>query len=196
MPIKVKCECGKRINVLDDHAGRQVRCPSCMSMVAVPGEADDEAGYATEQVRKCPGCKREWPVDTALCIDCGYNFETGRKMRTKYNIPDRVVDLGVTWLGCYTRYSVFRSSQGKPCLSISQKLFFLPLGTTTHDLSGYDAILTDFTPGDDEGGDTLHLELQGRGKRDVTIFSSSNEQVMKELIDLVSQAGRLEIKRK
>src|SRR5207245_1675133 len=112
MTIQVKCSCGKRLQVSDDEAGRKVRCPSCKDLVRVPGEAEEPAGFGVEQVRKCPNCKREWPLDAVVCIECGYNFETGRKMRTKYNIPDRVITLGAVWLGSYTRYRVFRSERG------------------------------------------------------------------------------------
>ena len=59
------------------------------------------------------------------------------------------------------------------------------------------AILTDFSSGDDENPDVFYLELEGAGRRkNVTVYDSTNEEIFKELIDLIAQAGRLEIKRK
>jgi hypothetical protein len=196
MAIQVQCSCGKRLKAADDLAGRTMRCPSCQGMVDVPGDAAEAAGYGVEQVRKCPGCKREWPIATVVCVDCGHNFETGRKMRTSYRVADRVLDHGMVWLGTYTRYRVFRSERGKPFLTVSRKLLFLPLGSSTYDLSAYRSILTDFVAGHDESPDVFYLQLDGPGKRPVTIFRSSDEVGMKDLIDMVAQAGHLEVKRK
>jgi hypothetical protein len=194
MAIEVQCPCGKRLQADDEQAGRKVRCPACNTVVDVPAPAEP-AGYAVERVRKCPGCKREWPTDTVVCVECGYNFETGRKMRTKYHIPDRVVEVRGL-LGTRTRYRVSRGVRGKPWLSVSQTLFSIPLGTRNYDLSAYRAILTDCAVGDEESSDVFYLELEGPGERSVNIFRSSNEEAMRELLDLVVQAGRLEIKRK
>ena len=195
MAIRVKCSCGKQVQAANEQAGRKVRCPSCQALVRLPGEREEPAGYGVEQVRKCPGCKREWPPDAVVCIDCGYNFETGRKMRTQYNIPDRVLDFGVVWLGCYTRYRVFRGERGA-CLSVSRKVLFIPMGSATYSLTDYGAVLTDFDAGDNESPDIYCLELEGVRKKNVAILTTTSEEKFKELTDLVAQAGRLEIKRK
>src|SRR5262245_3390018 len=139
MAIEVTCECGKRLRAADDQAGCKVRCPSCQAVVRVPGE--EEGGYGVEAVRKCPGCRREWPADAAVCIDCGYDFRTGRKMRTKFKTRDRVVEMGVSWLGTTTRYRVWRDERGKPALSIAKSFLFIPLGTKTYHLKQFNAIL-------------------------------------------------------
>jgi hypothetical protein len=197
MAIPFQCPCGQRLQAPDDQSGNQMRCPACRELVRVPaagGEAPD--GYAVEKVRKCPGCKREWPLDAVICVDCGYNFETGRKMKTKYKVPDRVLDVGAVWAGTYTRYRVYRDARGKPRLDITKKFLFLPVGGASHDLSAYRAVLTDYAVGDEEESvGTFYLKLAGPGQREVRIFRSSDEEAMKELIDLVVQAGRLEIKR-
>jgi hypothetical protein len=39
MAIAVVCECGKKLNVPDDMAGKRVKCPACQATVAVPGAA-------------------------------------------------------------------------------------------------------------------------------------------------------------
>jgi hypothetical protein len=196
MVIRIRCSCGKIVQAADDQAGRKVRCPGCQDLVRLPGERKEQAGYGVEQVRKCPGCKREWPLETVVCTDCGHNFETGRKLKTRYDVPDRIIDDGIGWLGTFTRYRVFRGRRGEPCLNVSRKFLFLPLGSTTYDLSDYRAILTDFAAGDDDNPDVFYLQLAGSGRKTVTIFRSFNEQAFKAVLDLVAQAGRLEIQRK
>jgi len=37
VPISVQCDCGKHFKVLDDLAGKRVKCPACEKIVAVPG---------------------------------------------------------------------------------------------------------------------------------------------------------------
>jgi hypothetical protein len=190
MAIHVKCACGKEVKARDDQAGVKVRCSSCRAMVRVPEEE-----YGVERVRKCPGCKREWPVKTVVCVDCGYNFESRRKLKTTIRVPDRVIDVGVVWLGCYVRYRFFRIGSEALGLNWSRKFFFIPLGNYNYNLKEYSAVLTDFVAGNDDGPDMLYLRLEGRGKRTVTIYSSPDEEKFKELVDLISQAGGLEVKR-
>jgi hypothetical protein len=196
MTIQVQCSCGKRVQTRDEEAGRKVRCPSCQGLVDVPGVAEELDTYGVEQVRRCPGCKRDWPLDTVVCIECGHNFETGRKLRTKYNIRDRIIDVGIVWLGTCTRYRVFRNERGKPFLGVSRKFLFIPLGESIYDLSAYRTIYTDFVAGHDDNPDVSILELEGPGKRAVTIFQSSDDEQMKDLIDMIAGAGQLEIKRR
>jgi hypothetical protein len=196
MTIQVQCSCGKRVQTRDEETGRKVRCSSCQGLVDVPGVAEDLAAYRVEQVRRCPGCKRDWPLDTVVCIECGHNFETGRKLRTKYNIRDRILDVGIVWLGIYTRYRVFRDQRGKPFLGVSQKFLFIPLAESIYDLTTYRTIYTDFVAGHDDNPDVSFLELEGPGKRAVTIFQSSNDEQMKDLIDMIVGVGQLEIKRR
>src|SRR5437879_1241330 len=37
MPLAVLCVCGKQFQVLDELAGKRVKCPACQQIVAVPG---------------------------------------------------------------------------------------------------------------------------------------------------------------
>jgi hypothetical protein len=37
--LRVSCPCGKTLGVTDDFAGKQVRCPACLSVLNVPGPA-------------------------------------------------------------------------------------------------------------------------------------------------------------
>jgi hypothetical protein len=37
MPITLQCDCGKKFKVVDDLAGKRVKCPECKEIVNVPG---------------------------------------------------------------------------------------------------------------------------------------------------------------
>ncbi len=39
MPIAVRCQCGKSLNVRDDLAGKAIKCPGCQQVVRVPANA-------------------------------------------------------------------------------------------------------------------------------------------------------------
>jgi hypothetical protein len=48
MPINLECDCGKTFKVLDDLAGKRVKCPSCKEVLGVPGGAARAATVARE----------------------------------------------------------------------------------------------------------------------------------------------------
>jgi hypothetical protein len=48
MPINLECDCGKTFKVLDDLAGKRVKCPGCKEILAVPGGAARAATVARE----------------------------------------------------------------------------------------------------------------------------------------------------
>ncbi len=199
MAIQVRCSCGKELRAEDDEAGNSIRCPSCGGKVKVPDEPEASSGYELVKIRKCPSCSHEWPRDAVVCVDCGYNFETGRKMRTKVKTHDREVVCGHLWLGAYARYRVFRGKRGQPCLNVTRKFLFIPTQDATYDLSNYDAVVTDFKAAGRFFGpnnDCYFVQIEGPRKKPVTIFESPGEHKFKELVDLLSQAGRLSVKRK
>ncbi len=37
MPIRIACQCGKQMQVKDEHAGKSVRCPGCGQILRIPG---------------------------------------------------------------------------------------------------------------------------------------------------------------
>jgi hypothetical protein len=102
MPIRVKCRCQQQFDARDDLAGKTVRCPKCGSPItipspaaaagaarqaapAVPSMADllDEVGVKPRVATGCPGCGAAYPPDAVLCVECGFNFRTGRRLETK-----------------------------------------------------------------------------------------------------------------
>jgi hypothetical protein len=200
MPITVECSCGKRFQVADDRAGHKVRCAVCQEIVPIPGRAEEaEAGYAVEDMRKCPKCKRKWPGETVLCVACGYNFQTGRAVERTYDIVNRIIDVGARWLGIYTRLHFFRGRKGEAVLTISKKFLFIPAGTRTIDLGDYNAVLTDCalgSTGEDSAPDVYYLYLEGPRQRTTRILRTTSEWKMHEVVDTLKELADLTIKRR
>ena len=103
MPTAISCTCGKSFRVPDHLQGKAVKCPACGEPIAVPAsesssaaaqsagsEADGLEGLldevelkASSTGRRCPECRTDMLPDDVLCVKCGYNTETGRKLGTR-----------------------------------------------------------------------------------------------------------------
>jgi hypothetical protein len=104
MPIKVTCKCGQSFAAKDELAGKVVKCPKCANPLKVPaagqkatavaaatpvtgGLADllDEVGLKAQhddyKGRHCPSCNAPLAQNALLCVECGFNLETGRFVR-------------------------------------------------------------------------------------------------------------------
>lgn len=108
MPIAVQCSCGQRLNVPDNLAGKQGKCPKCQQLlkiplanapaapasspkarVTAPMQAPDpglaslleEAGVGKKSGPTCPRCETPIARGAVLCTKCGLNFSTGEQMR-------------------------------------------------------------------------------------------------------------------
>jgi hypothetical protein len=111
MPIAVQCSCGQRLNVPDNLAGKQGKCPKCQQLLKIPlanapaapasspkasrapapmqAQAPDpglaslleEAGVGKKSGPTCPRCETPIARGAVLCTKCGLNFSTGEQMR-------------------------------------------------------------------------------------------------------------------
>lgn len=61
MAITVSCECGKKLKVKEELAGKKVRCPECQATMVVPSaEAEEDVGIvAAPPPRKSPAAEEE-----------------------------------------------------------------------------------------------------------------------------------------
>ena len=101
MPIKVKCgSCSAQFKAKDELAGRRVKCPKCQKpvVIAAPPVAapkasaraanplldilDEEDVQARARGPMCENCGSEVKRGTVICIDCGFNLETGDQLET------------------------------------------------------------------------------------------------------------------
>ena len=54
MPIQIKCQCGKTLNVKDEFAGKAVKCPGCGSPIRVPAAGQRPASPRPAAARSAP----------------------------------------------------------------------------------------------------------------------------------------------
>lgn len=91
MPIPVTCQCGASFSAKDELAGRTVRCPKCQNPLSIPapqpaggiGDLLDVEGVGSTTGRSCPECSASVPPHAIICVQCGYNFNLGRRMVTR-----------------------------------------------------------------------------------------------------------------
>ncbi len=97
--IEFSCDnCGHKLGVRDDHAGKRGRCPKCQSVVLVPEKSIlvnflcENCGQKISAIHtragkkgKCPKCR------TTLDVPAGYNL-TLLDAPAEYNIQDQTAD--------------------------------------------------------------------------------------------------------
>lgn len=102
LPIYVTCECGKKLTAPAKMAGKSVQCPTCRQLVKIPKAAESTTASGNKPVKdgladlldevdlsrsktghRCPECRADLQPDDILCIQCGYNLESGKKLVTK-----------------------------------------------------------------------------------------------------------------
>src|SRR5436309_15866076 len=87
------CEsCGKSYRWRPDFAGKKLKC-GCGNVMAVtspPTVADvPEAAPLQEALRRvpaqaaCPECSSPIAADAAICVNCGFNVQTGTRVETQ-----------------------------------------------------------------------------------------------------------------
>ena len=98
MAIVVACRCGRRFQADDAWAGRRARCPGCGTELTIPQPAGprasapspspledilEEAKIGEEAGPRCPECHEPIQPGAVLCVACGLDLKTGKKLRTK-----------------------------------------------------------------------------------------------------------------
>lgn len=99
-PLYLTCECGRKVTAPANLAGKAVQCPTCRQLIKVPkptvhaaltkpqkdplSELLDEVDLSKSRTgHRCPECRQDMQPDDVLCIRCGYNIESGKKLTTK-----------------------------------------------------------------------------------------------------------------
>ena len=75
MNIAVTCACGARYSVDQKFEGRSTKCGKCGQMVLVKAPP-----VAKPLVNKCPACAAEMAPNAVLCVACGHDLRTGKKL--------------------------------------------------------------------------------------------------------------------
>jgi hypothetical protein len=229
MSLIVNCPCGQPIQTQPEHRGKRIRCPKCREILRVPPPdppqvkdeeflepilEEDEADaqpvlaevvatgtYGFANSLQCPKCKREWPTETVLCVNCGYNFKTGKQLKTEYDLRDRTLTVQGLIPGNSMRLTVRRDEKKRRYLVKENWTLGIASGKEMFDLEKFDSVTTDYTtdvfihaPGRENFVDELYL-LYLEGDRRVKLWLGSSERTMHEIVDFLKGAG-LTIKRK
>jgi len=93
--------CGKRFRWKPDYAGRRVKC-KCEQVIQVPAhdpaetaalEVDDAvappppATASPTAAQQCPSCGAGANAGAVICVECGYNFKSGKSLDTTIARP-------------------------------------------------------------------------------------------------------------
>ena len=96
MSIIIKCTaCQKRMKAPDRLAGKRVKC-KCGAAIAIPAAAAMELEEMADlsllaegesiDGSNCPSCAAVLSPGAVVCVQCGYNLKTGRKMSTATDV--------------------------------------------------------------------------------------------------------------
>ena len=85
MFVQIRCElCGKTFDHDASAMGATAECPHCGKTNPVPALAPAPtvapAASGGPAVKPCPACQAEIEADAVICIHCGQNLATGRKV--------------------------------------------------------------------------------------------------------------------
>ena len=77
MAIFIQCpECREKYRFENIHGGKSLAC-KCGKIFEIPAASGDGT-----DIKQCPFCKTIEAADRVICIECGYNFKTGSKLKT------------------------------------------------------------------------------------------------------------------
>jgi ribosomal protein L40E len=97
MAILLDCpNCQKKLRLPDEARGVQAQCPHCEAIFDVSAPAPppldpnavitvqeagaDEGAAIGIQGRICPVCNADLPREAVLCVRCGFDFRSGKKL--------------------------------------------------------------------------------------------------------------------
>jgi hypothetical protein len=100
-------------------------------------------------------------------------------------------------VGCYSRFAIHVDAKGRRSLVIRSWFLWIPLGTTTVDLKGYDSVVTGYelVATNRTRYDWFPVALKGPSKDPRQIWSGRNEESMHELVDFLRDAAGLTVGR-
>lgn len=75
MPIQIKCQCGKSLNIPDALVGKAVKCPGCGTVIKVPAKPGSAAAAKTAPAAKPATAARSAPAASNAGLDDFFDEE-------------------------------------------------------------------------------------------------------------------------
>jgi hypothetical protein len=80
--IQFPCSgCGRPLRVNDSRSGSLMRCSKCQAVCTVPAAAPAMVGDTDAE--GCPKCGKPMAPKAVLCVECGFNRNTGQQFKKK-----------------------------------------------------------------------------------------------------------------
>jgi hypothetical protein len=187
MPIDFECpNCLRDLTFEDAQAGTQVKCPNpkCRAEFTLPDPAEADAPYGLGIEVVCPHCQKGMAPDAVVCIECGYDFRTGKKVHRRMEEKDVVQRVDGT------RFHFHRDRKGRWELGVEGRLLGVKTGARDFDLGRYQAVVAAYDhDGSEEGEDEVTVYLEGPGGRRERVYRGIN----KDLVDWLAEMFRDEV---
>ena len=168
--ITLSCpDCGCEYSLENEMAGKQAAC-ECGAILFVPSTPD-----VPEGMKSCSVCSSITSVDSVICTKCGYNFETGGRMRdatSKIDVEEREL----------LPFFTFLINWWKPLLLLFVVLFSLVIVYNTFFVKKFG--ISDSYPLGTWNGWTEYLkqcnyqELEGSGQKIPKIFGDNVKRII------------------
>ncbi|MCF7854906.1 MAG: hypothetical protein K9N51_08915 [Candidatus Pacebacteria bacterium] len=89
---RIECtSCHVTLEVEDDYfselQGQTIACPECSADITIPASPHLRLKQKSVTARTCPHCGSAFPPGAVLCVQCGYDTRTGRKLNPQYSSP-------------------------------------------------------------------------------------------------------------
>ena len=69
--------CNQQLEAPPEMAGTEIICPACNEQFTAP------KGFGGQtEAAACPGCGAQLAADAVLCIQCGFDTRSGKKIET------------------------------------------------------------------------------------------------------------------
>ncbi|MBA4388023.1 MAG: hypothetical protein C0404_08585 [Verrucomicrobia bacterium] len=83
--------CDQSLEGSDELFGKTIACPACNGQIEIPfPDASEETPPGTGEKpagRSCVGCGVALEADAVICVQCGTNQLTGKKLETVFDEP-------------------------------------------------------------------------------------------------------------
>jgi hypothetical protein len=82
MAMLVTCTCGKQLKIKEEFAGKRGKCVACGRTLLIPAPPEPAGGdtHRPSAPRACPTCHKPLRPEAVLCVNCGFDLRTGKKV--------------------------------------------------------------------------------------------------------------------